>query len=41
VIAKALDGMCTDYGKMPHELMDMTPAEVSFAIAVRMKARQE
>ena len=41
VIAKAIDGMAIDYGRMPHEIMDMGLAEVAFAIAVRLKARPE
>jgi len=39
VIAKAIDGMAVDYGKMPHEIADMALSDVAFAVAVRMKAR--
>ena len=41
MIAKAIDGMAVDYGRMPHEIMDMSLADVAFAVAVRMKARPE
>lgn len=38
-LAKVLDGICTDYGFMPHEILGMDLAEVSFALEVRRKAR--
>ena len=37
--ARMIDGMAIDYGKMPHEIVQMGWAEVSFALAVREKAR--
>jgi hypothetical protein len=41
VIARALDGMAVDYGKMPHEILGMDLADVAFAVSVRMKARRD
>jgi len=39
MVAKFLDGLCTDYGFMPHQVLEMGLAEVSFAYEVRVKAR--
>jgi hypothetical protein len=32
--------MAIDYGRMPHEIVEMGLADVAFAIAVRMKAKE-
>jgi hypothetical protein len=38
-VAQVLDGICTDYGMMPHELLEGSIEELSLAIRVREKAR--
>ena len=38
MICAAIDGLCEKYGRLPHELMDLDPAQMALAYTVATRA---